>query len=177
MCIRDSLRGVAYNGTYFALSSSQLNKVWVWEGIPSKDDEPKYQFDMSQSPGRLDADNEWLVIAAYPAAGSSVKAIKFTELETGNLRIIPGYTGFPQSAALTDIGFFITLQGDNKVVGWDSIEDALSAMSPTVTLGDGQGTKDANSIKMANSVDWDGSHLWVGEFKFSTRMLAFKPTK
>ena len=171
------LRGVAYNGTYFALSSSQLNKVWVWEGIPSKDDEPKYQFDMSQSPGRLDADNEWLVIAAYPAAGSSVKAIKFTELETGNLRIIPGYTGFPQSAALTDIGFFITLQGDNKVVGWDSIEDALSAMSPTVTLGDGQGTKDANSIKMANSVDWDGSHLWVGEFKFSTRMLAFKPTK
>ena len=46
-----------------------------------------------------------------------------------------------------------------------------------MTLGDGQGTKDANSIKMANSVDWDGSHLWVGEFKFSTRMLAFKPTK
>ena len=170
------LRGVAYNGTYFALSSSQLNKVWVWEGIPSQNDEPKYQFDMSQSPGRLDADNEWLVIAAYPADGASVKAIKFTELGTGNLRIVPGYTGFPQSAALTDIGFFITQQGDNRVVGWDSIEDALSGMSPTVTLGDGQGTKDANSIKMANTVDWDGSHLWVGEFKFSTRMLAFKPT-
>ena len=74
------------------------------------------------------------------------------------------------------LGFFITLQGDNKVLGWDSIEDALAGQNPTVSLGDGQGAKDANSIKMANAVDWDGSHLWVGEFKFSTRMLAFKPT-
>ena len=170
------LRGVAYNGTYFALSDSQLNKVFVWEGIPGKDDEPKYQLDISEGPGRLDADDEWLVIAGYPAVNFNVKAIRFDELATGNLRNIPGNTSFPQCAALTDIGFFITLQGDNKVLGWDSIEDALAGQNPTVSLGDGQGAKDANSIKMANAVDWDGSHLWVGEFKFSTRMLAFKPT-
>ena len=83
---------------------------------------------------------------------------------------------YPQSAALTDIGFFITLQGDNQVVGWDSIEDALANQPPTVTLGSGDGTKAANAIKMANAVAWDGSHLWIGEFKFSTRMLGFKPT-
>ena len=170
------LRGVAYNGDYFALSSEKDNKVWVWEGIPGENDEPKYELEVPEGPGRLDADNEWLVIAGYPADRFSVKAIRFDELATGNLRNIPGNTAFPQSAALTDIGFFITQQGDNKVLGWDSIEDALAGQNPTVTLGDGQGTKDANSIKMANAVDWDGSHLWVGEFKFSTRMLAFKPT-
>jgi len=170
------LRGVAYNGTYFALSDSERNKVWVWEGIPSENDEPKYELEVPEGPGRLDADSEWLVIAGYPADRFTVKAIRFDELNKGNLRDISGYSYFPQSAALTDIGFFITQQGDNKVFGWDSIEDALSGMNPTVTLGDGQGTKDANSIKMANAVDWDGSHLWVGEFKFSTRMLAFRPT-
>ena len=170
------LRGVAYNGDYFALSSEKDNKVWVWEGIPGENDEPKYELEVPEGPGRLDADSEWLVIAGYPADRFTVKVIRFDELNKGNLRDISGYSSFPQSAALTDIGFFITQQGDNKVLGWDSIEDALAGQSPTVTLGDGQGTKDAKSIKMANAVDWDGSHLWVGEFKFSTRMLAFKPT-
>ncbi|MEG3594757.1 MAG: hypothetical protein VX355_04670, partial [Chloroflexota bacterium] len=170
------LRGVAYNGDYFALSSEKDNKVWVWEGIPGENDEPKYELEVPEGPGRLDADSEWLVIAGYPADRFTVKAIRFDELNKGTLRDISGYSSFPQSAALTDIGFFITQQGDNKVFGWDSIEDALAGQGPTVTLGDGQGTKDANSIKMANAVDWDGSHLWVGEFKFSTRMLAFKPT-
>ena len=106
-----------------------------------------------------------------------MKAIRFDELADGNLRHIPQHNVFPQSAALTEVGFFITLQGDNHVVGWYSIEDALSGMSPDVTLGSGAGTKAKDAIKLANAVDWDGSHLWVGEFKFSTRMLAFAPTE
>jgi len=170
------LRGVAYNGDYFALSSEKDNKVWVWEGIPGENDEPKYELEVPEGPGRLDADSEWLVIAGYPADRFTVKAIRFDELNKGNLRDISGYSSFPQSAKLTDVGFFITLQGDNQVVGWDSIEDALAGQTPKVKLGSGEGTKAANAIKMANAVDWDGSHLWVGEFKFSTRMLAFAPT-
>jgi hypothetical protein len=170
------LRGVAYNGDYFALSSEKDNKVWIWEGIPGKNDEPKYELEVPEGPGRLDANSEWLVIAGYPADQFTVKAIRFDELDTGNLRDISGYSAFPQSAALTDIGFFITLQGDNQVVGWDSIEDALAGQTPKVKLGSGDGTKAANAIKMANAVAWDGSHLWIGEFKFSTRMLGFKPT-
>ena len=171
-----NLKGVAYNGDYFALSSEKDNKVWIWEGIPGKNDEPKYELEIPEGPGRLDADSEWLVIAGYPADRFTVKAIRFDELNKGDLRDIPGYSSFPQSAALTDIGFFITLQGDNQVVGWDSIEDALTSQTPKVKLGSGEGTKAANAIKMANAVAWDGSHLWIGEFKFSTRMLGFKPT-
>jgi len=172
------LRGVTYNGQYFALSSEEFDQIWIWEGIPMENDEPAYVLDVPQGPGRLDSDSEWLVIAGYPADQFNVKAIRFSELANGNLRDIPGgYNAFPQSAALTDIGFFITLQGDNQVVGWDSVDDALAGKTPKVTLGSGEGTKAADSIKMANAVDWDGSHLWVGEFKFSTRMLAFEPTE
>ena len=77
---------------------------------------------------------------------------------------------------ITDIGFFITQQGDNQVVGWRSVDAALAGEMPINILGSGEGSKAANAIKMANAVAWDGSHLWVGEFKFSTRMLGFKPT-
>ena len=171
------LRGVAYNGKYFALASESANKVWVWEGIPTENDDPVYTLDVPQGPGRLDANNEWLVISGYPADRFNVKAIKFTDLATGQLQSILGHNSFPQSAVFTDIGFFISQQGDNQVLGWDSIESALAGMAPKNILGNGTGTKAANSIKMANTIGWDGAHLWVGEFKFSTRILGFKPTK
>ena len=171
------LRGVAYNGKYFALASESAKKVWVWEGIPTENDDPVYTLDVPQGPGRLDANNEWLVISGYPADRFNVKAIKFTDLATGQLQNILGHNSFPQSAVFTDIGFFISQQADNQVLGWDSIESALAGMNPKIILGNGKGTKAADSIKMANAIGWDGTHLWVGEFKFSTRILGFKPTK
>ena len=173
----NELRGVAYNGKYFALSSEQDNKVYVWEGIPDKNSDPIVTLDVPEGPGRLDANKEWLVISGYPADRFSVKAIKFSELSSGKMQNISKYDSFPQSAVFTDIGFFISQQGKNQVLGWDSIEDAISGKSPKTILGTGKGTKASNAIKMANSIGWDGSHLWVGEFKFSTRILGFRPTK
>ena len=170
------LRGITYNGKYFAISCKESKKVWIWEGIPDKDAEPIYTISVPEGPGRLDSNDEWLVIAGYPADRFNVKAIKFDDLPNGSLKSIPTHNSFPQSAVFTDIGFFISQQGKNQVLGWDSIESALAGNSPSNILGTGLGTKAANSIKMANSIGWDGSHLWIGEFKFSTRMLAFKPT-
>jgi len=170
------LRGVAYNGEYFALSS-ETGKVWIWKGIPTEDDDPIQVFDIPKGPGRLDANKEWLVISGYPADRFNVKAIKFSDLSSGKLQNISKHNSFPQSAVFTDIGFFISQQGDNQVLGWDSIEDAISGKPPKITLGTGKGTKASNDIKMANTIGWDGSHLWVGEFKFGTRILGFKPVK
>ena len=170
------LRGVAYNGEYFALSS-ESGKVWIWKGIPTKDDDPIQVLDIPEGPGRLDANKEWLVISGYPADRFSVKAIKFSELSSKKMQNISRYDSFPQSAVFTDIGFFISQQGKNQVLGWNSIEDAISGKSPQTILGTGKGTKASNAIKMANTIGWDGSHLWIGEFKFSTRMLGFKPVK
>ena len=118
-----------------------------------------------------------MVISGYPADRFNVKAIKFSDLSSGKLQNISKHNSFPQSAVFTDIGFFISQQGDNQVLGWDSIEDAISGKPPKITLGTGKGTKASNDIKMANTIGWDGSHLWVGEFKFGTRILGFKPVK
>ena len=170
------LRGVAYNGEYFALSS-EIGKVWIWKGIPTKDDDPIYVLDIPEGPGRLDANNEWLVISGYPADRFTVKAIRFSDLSTGKMKNIPRYDSFPQSAVFTDIGFFITQQGKNQVLGWKNINDALDGKSPITILGSGKGTKASNAIKMANTIGWDGTHLWIGEFKFSTRVLGFKPVR
>ena len=93
------------------------------------------------------------------------------------MKNIPRHDSFPQSAVFTEIGFFITQQRKHQVLGWESIQDALDGKSPRTILGSGDGTKASNSIKMANTIGWDGTHLWIGEFKFSTRVLGFKPVK
>jgi len=30
---------------------------------------------------------------------------------------------------------------------------------------------------MASGISWDGYHFWVGEYKFSNRLLGFLPSK
>ena len=105
-----------------------------------------------------------------------MKVIKFSDLSSNTLKNIPNSNSFPQSAVVTDIGFFVSQQSKHQVLGWDSIESALAGNPPKNIIGSGKKSKASNGIKMANTIAWDGSHLWIGEFKFSTRMLAFKPT-
>jgi len=169
------LMGVAYNGNYFALSDRSTKLVTIWEGIPVVDSAPLYSFSVPSGPGRLDMDSEWLVIAGYPADRTNVKAVRLDQLDQGKLLDIPKWNGFPQSASITDIGFFITQQSDAKVVGWETIENAIAGESPTKFLGTGKASKSDNEFLMPNAVDWDGSHLWIGEFKFSNRLMGFSP--
>ena len=77
---------------------------------------------------------------------------------------------------INEKGFFIALQADNKVIGWASVEDALAGNQPTMSFG-GKDDKSALGTKMASAVGWDGVHLWVGEFKFSNRLLGFLPSR
>jgi hypothetical protein len=171
----DDLKGVAYNGEFFALADNKQEKVFVWEGLPGSDKDPTYSLSIPSGPGRLDMDSEWLVIAGYPADRTSVKVIRLADLSKGVISDIPRWTGFPQSAAITDIGFFITLQGANEVVGWPNVDQAINGVQPTIRLGTGSVSKSAEDLRMPNAIDWDGSHLWIGEFKFSNRMLGFSP--
>jgi len=41
----------------------------------------------------------------------------------------------------------------------------------------GKSDKSSSGTKMASTVGWDGTYIWVGEFKFSNRLLGFLPSK
>ena len=170
------LFGIAYNGTYFAIAEGTGEKIYIWEGIPSQSDEPVLTLVNPVGVGRLDMNEEWLVVAAYPGDQASVHVIRLDELFTDQLRPIGGYRNFPQGVSVNEKGFFIALQADNKVIGWASVEDALAGNQPTMSFG-GNGDKSNLGTKMASAVGWDGVHLWVGEFKFSNRLLGFLPSR
>jgi len=164
--------GIAYNGTYFAVADAGTNTIYIWEGVPSASDNPTYSLPNLTNLGRIDMNDTYLAIGCYPS-GSSFKVVELSTLSSPSYQTIPGQT-CPSEVSFNDKGFFIP--GDDNIIGWSSIEDALSGASPTMSFG-GRTDKTNIGTKMATGIGWDGKHFWVGEFKFSNRLLGFAPSK
>ena len=102
--------GIAYNGSYFVVADETGNKIYVWNGIPSSSEEPIYTLNNPSTVGRIDMDNEWLVISGK-GADDSVHVIKISDFGTSSFRPIPYNTPFPQGVSINENGFFIAVQG------------------------------------------------------------------
>ena len=166
------VRGVAYNGTYFAVADKSANSIYVWEGVPSPSDNPTFILPNLSSLGRIDMDETYLAIGCYPE-GTSFKVLELANLSSPIYKTIPGQD-CPSEISFNEKGFFIP--SDDKIIGWSSISEALAGKAPTMSFG-GKTDKTNVGTKMATGIGWDGYHFWVGEYKFSNRLLGFNPSK
>ncbi len=164
--------GIAYNGTYFAVADAGANTIYIWEGVPGTSDNPAYSLPNLTSLGRIDMNDTHLAIGCYPG-GSSFKVLELSTLSSPSYQTVPGQD-CPSEVSFNEKGFFIS--GDDNIIGWNSVQDALSGASPTMSFG-GRTDKTNIGTKMATGIGWDGKHFWVGEFKFSNRLLGFAPSK
>ena len=168
----EGVRGIAYNGTYFAVADAGSDTIYVWEGVPGKSDNPTYLLSNLANLGRIDMNDTHLAIGCYPG-GSSFKVLELSSLSSPSYQIVPGQD-CPSEVSFNEKGFFIP--SDDKIIGWNSISDALAGSSPTMSFGGGT-DKTNRGTKMASGIGWDGYHFWVGEYKFSNRLLGFLPSK
>jgi hypothetical protein len=166
------VRGIAYNGIYFAVADSGSDTIYIWEGVPGKSDNPSYSLPNLANLGRIDMNDTHLAIGCYPG-GSSFKVLELSSLSAPSYQTVPGQD-CPSEVSFNEKGFFIP--SDDKIIGWNSISDALAGSSPTMSFG-GRTDKTNMGTKMASGISWDGYHFWVGEYKFSNRLLGFLPSK
>ena len=166
------VRGIAYNGSYFAVADSGSDTIYIWEGVPEKSDNPTYSLPNLSNLGRIDMNDTHLAIGCYPG-GSSFKVLELSSLSAPSYQTVPGQD-CPSEVSFNEKGFFIP--SDDKIIGWNSISDALAGSSPTMSFG-GRTDKTNMGTKMASGISWDGYHFWVGEYKFSNRLLGFLPSK
>ena len=73
------VRGVAMDHKYFYLSDTQAKKIYIWEGIPARDSDPKFALSVER-PGRLSSDGEYLVVS--PIEGHVVDVYRVAQLAT-----------------------------------------------------------------------------------------------
>lgn len=175
--------GVAMDSKYFYLSDNSAGKIYVWEGIPSANSNPKFTIDVD-NPGRLSSDGKHLAIAQTlsktPGGSISLYAVDGLLSSAKPLAVLGGPNKFnlPQGALISQGHLFVGDTGDSRVLIWKNIEDAIAGKNADVILGTNNLDKHTpeigrNKLFWPGTMAFDGSFLWVGEFKFSERLLRF----
>lgn len=169
------LMGVALDGKYLYIADKQADKIYVWEGIPSEDDEPVYTL-QSDEPLRLSSDGTTLAVTRTFA--HSIDLYEVDNLEADPVSVGgQGVFNLPQGAEVADGHLFIGDTNFSYVHVWEDIADALAGKPAEIKLGQG-----GDPMIGIDTLFWpavpafDGSYLWVGEFKFSGRLLRFSPS-
>jgi hypothetical protein len=95
--------------------------------------------------------------------------------------VVSGSVNLPQAATIAGGHFFVADTGHNQVEVWWSLDDALAGRPSDLVLGaDDRNEKvpelTRNQFFWPGAIAFDGTYLWVGEFKFSGRLLRFSPS-
>jgi hypothetical protein len=182
------LGGVAIDDKYFYLADVAENRLYVWEGIPEANSEPSFVVNLDQG-GRLSSDGRHLVltdtfnhrilvfeIARLAASPEDYRPAIVDRVGRNGGR----YSRFnlPMGATVFKGSLFIADTSFNRVIAWRSIGDAIAGAENYVILGeeslaDIQPEIGRNKLFWPAGLAFDGSFLWVGEFKFSGRLLRF----
>jgi DNA-binding beta-propeller fold protein YncE len=174
------LTGVAMDARHFYLADRQANRIWVWDGVPVAGSQPKFALEM-QNPGRISSDGNYL--AAAPFEGQEVLLWPVESLSESSQPFRIGGRGvfnLPGDALAADGRLFVADRSNNRVQVWNRVQDAMDGKPANAYLGalsaeDRSPGLTRNKLFMPGALAWDGTHLWVGEFKFSTRILRFTP--
>jgi hypothetical protein len=174
------ITGVALDEKHLCIADRQANRIYVWENIPQAGSAPKFTLAV-ENPGRLSSDGRYL--AAAPFAGPAISVWRIAELSSSAQATRlggPGRFNLPGKCVVAKGHLFVADTSFNRVQVWHQAEDALAGQPPDALLGakddqDRSPEIGRDKLFMPGTVAFDGSYLWVGEFKFSTRILRFSP--
>lgn len=181
----NEIKGVAIDDKYFYLSDAQANKIYAWEGLPDQDKAPKYTI-ATNEPIRLSSDGKYLVVTATTDNQNGHVRIYKVDSLTSDAKPVAVLdkspnskirTNLPQLALASKGALFVADTGNNRVMIWKNIDDAIAGKEADVILGAQQPGAPPeigkNKLFWPAGLAFDGSFLWVGEFKFSERLLRF----
>ncbi|MFM9049628.1 MAG: hypothetical protein ACKOMX_06245 [Actinomycetota bacterium] len=171
------LRGIAYDGRYFYLADTQAGRVYVWEGLPDASVDPVATLTVPRVT-RLSSDGTWLAVTVTDQ--QQVLLYRVSQLRTAAAPVTVGGNGLfnlPQGAKLARGALIVGNTNNNRVHLWRSVEDAAAGRAADVVLGSQQAAgvpqATAGGFFWPGSAAYDGTHLWIGEFKFSGRLLRY----
>ena len=176
----ENLKSVALDDKFFYLGDSLAHKVYVYEGIPTKESEPAFTLDVN-NPWRMSSDGNYLTIATL--FDNDLLVYEVEGLEAGSEPVkVGGHGTFNglQAAVAAHGQLFAVDGGFAKVHIWSSNDDALAGNDADAILGANLHRQrpeiGRNTLFTPAAVSFDGTYLWVGETKFSERILRFSPS-
>ncbi len=182
------LRGVALDQQHLYLGDHGAGKLHVWDRLPGKDARPKFTFEV---PGvwRLASDGKMLAVGTFDRHRVLLYPVGRLGSKAGPLVVgrPPGRGRGEQnmfntvpSALVHGGGLFVVDGGFHRVHVWRRVADAVAGKRADAILG-AQNFRDrrpgigSDQLFSPAALAFDGSYLWVGETKFSERLLRFRP--
>gem|GEM_PF-254359 len=169
------ITGVAMDEQYFYMALS-TDEIYVWEGFPDDGVEPLTILRDIRALN-LHSDGQYLV--ASNGDKHTVTIYRISELLNNPTQNVIGGSAI-NGAAGSFIGngqLFVADNGFSRIHIWNDVEDAIRGRSPDALIGN-QNTSDAPQIGqdklfLPKFLTYDGTYLWVGEVKFSNRLLRY----
>jgi len=175
------ITGVALDDRYFYVLDMEAGEIYVWEGIPREPRDPKYVISAGPSMRILSSDGEHLAVTSFERQSVliySIEGIPRNE-EPIILSMMEGGITFnlPEGVFVDGEHLFVADTCSSRVLIWNKIPTRIG-QPPDIVLGEDDfedRTPEAKKDKLfwPKGIWFDGSYLWVGEFKFSNRIVRF----
>jgi hypothetical protein len=129
----------------------------------------------------MSSDGRYLA-ATHGGIGGGVRLYEVAAITGSSLRFAQVGQGLgmnlPQGVTLASGGLFVADTNSNRILAWRSVSDAYQSRQPDAVLGADDLRSRTPAIGQATlfwpgTVAFDGTRLWVGEFKFSNRIVRF----
>lgn len=174
------ITGVALDAEHLYVADRQAGKIYVWPRLPGPETDPLHEISVPD-PGRLSSDGAWLAVA--PFEGREIRFFRIDGLASGAEEFRLGgreLLNLPGKAIVAEGRLFVANTSYHRVEVWHDCSAAAAGRPPDASLGAADAADRRPGIGraevfMPGSLAWDGSRLWVGEFKFSTRILRYSP--
>jgi len=180
--ILNDLKGIALDNQFFYLADRN-GKVYIWNGIPANSSvNPVYTLNLgSVQLNRLSSDGTYFCVTQQ--SPGAIYIYKVADLAIGNTtpwKTISGigFLNLPSEAITFNGSLAIANQSFNDVLLWKDINNAPSTNN-MVVLGNNSNSSSnnpaigINRLFMPGALLYENNHLWVGEHKFSSRILRF----
>jgi len=176
------LKGIALDSNFLYLAD-RSGKVYIWKGIPSdQSTSPDFTFDYGAVElSRLSSDGEYFCVTQQsPPAIYIYRVTDLLQSDQNPWKIINtfGMLNLPAEAAAYRGSLAIANQSFHDILLWKNIQDAPDK-NKMVVLGNEKNAADnqpgigRKKLFMPGSLLFHDNQLWVGEFKFSSRILKY----
>lgn len=172
------IRGIAYDGRYTYITDGA--KLYIWAGIPTASSNPAFNITTgtNDGSGRITSDG---TNVAWVGADHKVYVCQVASLSgcaTPQSFGGVGTLNLPEDVQLAAGRVFVADTGFNRVKVWNSLATALANSAPDAILGQANSTDvtpriGQDKLFWPGNVMYDGRKVWVGEFKFSGRLVGY----
>ena len=173
--------GVALDAKYLYIADKGAGRLYVWNALPDSNSSPLFSLNISEI-GRLSSDGTYLAVTKFTGVNDarvyiySVDGLSESSTPMAEFWLVNGSPiGFP-TALVADNHLFICDNNLNRIIAWQSIQDAINGSNPDAVLGQAECRPaiGVNTLFCPQGLASHRNRLWVGEYKFSSRLVGFK---